>query len=73
MVTGDTLHQFPADCPCLIGVQTEGKQQNDLHIIHDDIKIVSLLDGSLCLLGLYQFFFVEGFNSVSQLGDEHSE
>ena len=62
VVTANTLHQFPADCPCLIGIQAEGKQQNDLHIIHDDIKVVSLLEGSLCLVGLYQFFFVEGFN-----------
>ena len=37
VVTGDTLHQFPADCPCLIGVQAEGKQQNNLHIIYGDI------------------------------------
>ena len=44
MVTGDTLHQFPADSPCLIGVKSEGKQKNDLHIIYGDIQIVFLLD-----------------------------
>ena len=37
VVTGDTFHQFPADSPCLIGVQLEGKQQNDLHVIYGGI------------------------------------
>ena len=37
MVAADSLHQFPTDCPCLIGVKAEGKQQNDLHIIYGDI------------------------------------
>lgn len=25
MVTGDTLHQFPTDCPCLVSVKVKGK------------------------------------------------
>ena len=54
VVTGDTFHQFSADSPCLIGVQLEGKQQNDLHVIYCDIQVISLLDGSLCLVWLYQ-------------------
>jgi len=37
MVAADTLHQFPTDCPCLIGVKSEGKQKNDLQIIYGDI------------------------------------
>ena len=73
VVTADSLHQFPADCPCLIGVQAKCKQQNDLHIIYGDIQVVSFLDGLLCLVLLYQLLFVERFDGIPQLGDEHSE
>lgn len=37
MVSADSLHHFPAEYPCLVGVKAEGKQQNDLHIIYGDI------------------------------------
>ena len=72
MVSADSLNKFPADCPCLIRVKSEGKQKNNLHIIYGDIKVVSLLDGFLCLVGLNEFLFVDGFDGVSQLGDVRS-
>ena len=36
MVSVNSLHQFPADCPCLVGVKSEGKQQNDLRTQRDN-------------------------------------